>query len=93
MIGFKNRTSKFGSLVSLLALSALLMLFAVNFPVFMGSATGQVFASIWAGVAVVMVVTHVVRLMAERQPQKLIMLPGKKDARTRKNIQKVRARS
>lgn len=91
MIGFKNRTSKFGSLVSLLALSVMLGLFAVNFPVFMKSVSGQVFAGMWAVFSVLMIVTHTVRLRSERQRAAVMMLPGKKDARTQKNIRRVQA--
>lgn len=91
MKGFKNRTSKFGSLFSLLVLSVMIMLFAVNFPMFIGSVAGRTFASIWAGFAITMVATHVVRLSAEHRQRPVIILPGKKDARTRKSNRRVRA--
>jgi hypothetical protein len=91
MRGFKNRTSKFGSLVSLLALSAMLVIFAGNFPVFMESVSGQVFAGMWASFSVLMIVTHAIRLTTERQRAAVILLPGKKDARTHKNIRRVQA--
>lgn len=93
MKGFKQKTGKFGSLVSLLALSAMWVLFAVNLPVFWNSTSGQIFAGFWAVFSLVMFAAHCVRL-AERQERHLPMAPlmaGPKDARTRKNNRMVRA--
>lgn len=91
MKGFKNRTSKVGSLVSLIVLSAMIILFAAHFPVFMGSDVGRIFAGIWIGFSVIMFVSHTVRLLGERRQRVEKMYHGFKDVRTRKNVQQVRA--
>ncbi|WP_425057729.1 hypothetical protein SCACP_22670 [Sporomusa carbonis] len=90
---FKDKTGKFGSLVSLIALCAMLMLFAANLPVFISSAVGQTFAGVWAAFALVMFAAHVTCLSAERRQRTDITprLAGPKDARTRKNVRIVRA--
>lgn len=91
MKGFKNKISRFGSLISLIALCAMITLFVINFPIFMSSDLGQIFAGIWSGFAIIMFVTHTVRLLSERRQSALIVSPGHKDARTRKNVPRVRA--
>lgn len=86
---FKDKTGKFGSLVSLIALSAMLMLFAVNLPVFLTSGTGQIFAGVWAAFALIMFSAHLVRLAAHHEQAmalRPLLAPGPKDARTRKKI-------
>lgn len=90
---FKDRTSKFGSLICLIAISAMLSLFSVQLPVFMESTTGQSFAVFWALFAFTMFVAHSVRLGGGRQQHKSmrILIAGQKDARTRKEFRKVRA--
>lgn len=89
----KAKTSKFGSSVCLIALSAMLMLFATQLPVFIESTTGQFFAGFWALFALTMFAAHVVRLAGERQRHMAVMplAAGPKDARTRKNTSKMRA--
>ncbi|QDR81048.1 hypothetical protein [Sporomusa termitida] len=92
MKGFKRKNGKFASLVSLIALTAMLMLFAVNLPVFLGSTAGKVFIAFWGGFALVMGAAHVVRLAAPRERRLAIvpLTPGLKDARTRKKQRSVR---
>ncbi|HWR07465.1 hypothetical protein [Sporomusa sp.] len=94
MKGFKTKTGKFGSLVSLTALTAMLMLFAANMPVFIGSTAGQIFAGFWGAVALVMGAAHIVRLSAPRERRMAItpLRTGLKDARTRRPQRSVRAR-
>ncbi|MDF2569429.1 MAG: hypothetical protein K0R55_1033 [Sporomusa sp.] len=92
---FGDKTGKFGSLVSLIALSALLMLFAVNFPAFMASTAGQIFAGLWAVFALVMFSAHIVRLSVKRKHHvenlPFMAVAGKKDIRTQKKNRMVRA--
>ncbi len=90
---FKEKTSKFGSLISLIVLSAMIAVFAANLPVFLQSTIGQVFAGFWTIFALVMFASHSVRLSSERQQRAAIipLLPGSKDARTRKSIRRMRA--
>lgn len=92
MKGFKRKNGKFASLISLIALTAMLMLFAVNLPVFLGSTAGKIFMVFWGGFAAVMGAAHVVRLAAprERRPAIAPLMPGFKDARTRKQQRLVR---
>lgn len=93
MKGFRQKTGKFGSLISLLSLTAMLILFSVNVPVFLNSTAGQIFAGAWAVFSLIMFSAHCIRL-AERQERHVPMAPlaaGPKDARTRKNIRMVRA--
>ncbi|HWR43811.1 hypothetical protein [Sporomusa sp.] len=93
MKGFKAKTGKFGSLVSLIALSAMVVLFAANLPVFLDSTSGQIFAGLWGAFALVMCAAHIVRLSAQRERRvaTLPLMTGLKDARTRKNLRMVRA--
>ncbi|HML35370.1 MULTISPECIES: hypothetical protein [Sporomusa] len=88
----KAKTGKFGSSLCLIALSAMLMLFATQLPVFMESAAGQFFAGFWALFALTMCTAHVVRLTGERRRHITVMPPaaGPKDARTRKSVGKLR---
>ncbi|WP_371361476.1 hypothetical protein SRRS_28730 [Sporomusa rhizae] len=90
---FKDKTSKFGSLISLIALSAMIAVFAANLPFFLQSTIGQVFAGFWMIFALVMFAAHTVRLSGERQRRAAIipLLAGPKDARTRKSIHRMRA--
>lgn len=93
MKGFKAKTSKFGSLLSLIILSAMLMVFVSQIPLFMESSTGRIFAGFWALFAVTMFAAHILRLTGQRQ-RYLAMMPqagGAKDARTRKSLRRMRA--
>ncbi|SDE16698.1 hypothetical protein [Sporomusa acidovorans] len=91
MKGFRHKMGKFGSLVSLMLLCTMLILFAVNLPVFMGSTAGRIFAGAWAAFALVIFVSHSASLLAGQRRQNVLMpLLGKKDARTRKNNRRMR---
>ncbi len=92
MKGFKKKNGKFASLVSLIALTAMLMLFAVNLPVFLESTAGKIFMTFWGGFALVMGAGHVVRLAAPRERRMPVtpLMPGSKDSRTRKRQRSVR---
>ncbi|WP_371381570.1 hypothetical protein [Sporomusa aerivorans] len=87
---FKAKNTRFGSLISLIALSAMAIVFSVNWPVFMESETGRIFAGFWGGFALVILTAHTVRLMADRQRQPA--MPPLLAGRTRKKIQRVRMR-
>lgn len=91
MAGFRNRTSKFGSLLSLGILIAMLLFFVANVPLFSGAAAGMGFAGVWLAVAIIVCVSHIVRVMPERRQPIILMAPGPKDARTRKHMPRVRA--
>lgn len=77
---FAQRTSKLGSLVSLCALSAMLMLFVANLPMFVGTEVGKVFAGIWLAFAVIMVISHTNRLLSAYGRQKTSRSPQGKAA-------------
>lgn len=91
MARFKNRTSKFGSFLSLSMLSAMLIFFFANIPLFSGAVGGVGFAGIWLAVATIVFMSHTVRIMTERRQSLLLMASGHKDARTRKHAPRVRA--
>ena len=59
---FKARTSKFGSIVSLVVLSAMGMLFVYALPQFWLSSAGRIFLAVWAVLAMFAVTAHVKRL-------------------------------
>lgn len=91
MARFKNRTSKFGSYLSLVMLSAMLSFFAANIPLFSDAAGGLGFAGIWFAVATIVFMSHTVRIIPERRQSLLLMTTGHRDARTRKHAPRVRA--
>jgi predicted MFS family arabinose efflux permease len=64
---FRERTSKFGSLVCLVAVTAMLALFSLALPDFLVSAAGRVFAGAWTAVAVLLLVVHARRVVGERR--------------------------
>jgi len=92
MRSFRNKIGKFGSLVSLLLLTAMLALFATSFSVFWSSTAGQVFSIFWVAFVIVMCTAHTIRLSArEERPLPVIALrAGSKDARTRKSARMMR---
>lgn len=89
-----EKTSKFGALIGLTALSAMAMVFALDLPVFMKSVTGQIFAVTWAIFALLAFAAHYLRFTTGRVQLGFKMpLPAvsKKDTRSRKKIRSVRA--
>lgn len=83
---FKDRISKFGSLVSLVAVTAMLALFSLALPDFLVSTAGRVFAAAWAAVAVLLFVTHARRVAGDRRRRlgtlgRLTVSQPKKEAR------------
>lgn len=89
---FKTNNGRFGALVGLIALSAMIIVFAINLPVFSASSTGQIFAVVWSMFALAMFMAQAVRLVTDRHRQPVIRpsFAGVKDARTRKNIRSLR---
>jgi outer membrane biosynthesis protein TonB len=70
---FKERVSSFGSLISLIAVTAMLAVFSLSLPEFLASAAGRLFAAAWAILALVIFLAHARRLAA--QPRR-VRLPG-----------------
>ena len=89
---FSGKTSRFGSLLSLIALSAMLMVYAASLPNFLVSATGQIFAVVWGIFALTMFTTHAISLSASRKSKgkAIVLAAGPKDAQTVKGIRKMR---
>jgi hypothetical protein len=64
---FKERISRFGSLISLIAVTALLVIYSLSLPEFLASLPGRVFAVAWAVMAIVIFVAHARRLSGQRR--------------------------
>ncbi len=64
---FKERISKFGSLISLIAVTAMLALFSLSLPEFLASSPGRVFAAAWAALAIVIFIAHSRHIAAQRR--------------------------
>jgi hypothetical protein len=64
---FKERISKFGSLISLIALTAMLALYSLSLPEFLASPLGRAFAAVWAALAIIIFLAHARRLSGRRQ--------------------------
>lgn len=59
---FKAKISRFGSLISLIIISAVLALFSLALPEFLLSTTGRIFAILWALIAIIICIAQVNRL-------------------------------
>lgn len=82
---FKEKVSKFGSLISLIAVTALLVLFSLALPEFLASTAGRIFAGLWAVMAIAIFIAHARRMTVERKkPLPAMFAAGKKDVRSRK---------
>jgi hypothetical protein len=64
---FKARVSKFGALISLIAVTAMLALFSLALPEFLISTAGRVFTGVWALTAILIFVAHARRIAGERR--------------------------
>jgi hypothetical protein len=64
---FKERVSKFGSLVSLIAITGMLALFFLALPETLVSASGRIFAAVWALAAILVFTAHARRLSREHR--------------------------
>lgn len=85
---FKEKTSKFGSLISLIAITAMLALFSMAIPEFLASTVSRIFAVVWALAAIAVFIAHAKRVKEVQRRQYNISCGGviKKEARTRKNV-------
>lgn len=84
---FKEKTGKFGSLVSLTLLTAMFVVFWLAIPEFLASPTGRMFAVIWAITAIVVFIAHAKRMTIESKKYQFPHLEVvKKDMRTRKSV-------
>ena len=59
---FKEKVSRFGSLISLIAVCAMLMLFFLALPETLTSTAGRVFAVTWALMAILVFTAHARRI-------------------------------
>ncbi|HWQ61390.1 MAG TPA: hypothetical protein VN521_03715 [Negativicutes bacterium] len=64
---FKERISRFGSLISLIALTAMLAVYSLSLPEFLASPLGRAFAVAWAAIAIIIFVAHARRLSGQRR--------------------------
>lgn len=74
---FKTRISKFGSLLSMTAIVAMLMVFSLVLPEFIASTAGRIFSGLWAVTVLVVFVAHMTRLGDNRKKG---YLPGRPPA-------------
>lgn len=70
----KEKTSKFGSIVGFLIVTALIVIFSLALPEFFLSTTGRIYAIVWAIVAICVVLAHGRRISIRRHPVRA-MLP------------------
>jgi membrane protein implicated in regulation of membrane protease activity len=84
---FKERVSKFGSLISLLALITMLTLFSLFMPELIASVAGRVFVVFWAMIAIIAFIAHARTIKSVgRHPYHRLQAMTKKEERTRKRI-------
>jgi len=84
---FKEKTGKFGSLVSLTLMTAMFVVFWLAIPEFLASSTGRIFAVVWALTAIVVFIAHAKRMSIEGNRYRIPRLEAvKKDMRTRKSV-------
>ncbi len=73
---FKEKTSKFGSIISIAAIFCLTVLFFMGVPDFLRTMPGRILTIIWSLVAILSLLAHSGRLKGERQRYPLY-LPAK----------------
>ena len=66
---FKDKSSRLGSLISLIAVTAMLAFFWLALPEFMTSTVGRFFAAGWAILAIVVFLAHARRVRTESPRQ------------------------
>ncbi|GBG57191.1 hypothetical protein SPFL3102_00111 [Sporomusaceae bacterium FL31] len=81
---FKEKVSKFGSLISLIAITTMLVVFSLVLPEFIGSAAGRIFIVVWALTAIIAFIAHVTRMNRQRPRYNIPRFAVKKDVRTNK---------
>ncbi|MDD4601517.1 hypothetical protein SDC9_27484 [bioreactor metagenome] len=84
---FKEKTSKFGSLVSLTGMTAMFVVFWMAVPEFIISPVGRTFAVVWALTAIVIFIAHAKRMTIERKKYIAPRFEAvKKNMRTQKSV-------
>ncbi len=83
---FKERVSKFGSMISLIAITAMLIIFSLVLPEFIGSTAGRGFIVVWAVTAIVAFIAHVTRFSQQRPRYHIPRFAVKKDVRTNNKV-------
>lgn len=79
---FKQKISKFGSLISLVGITAMIALFSLALPGFLASTSGRLFAIAWAVIAIVVFIAHINRVSTVGRRNLVPYLSGtKKDMR------------
>lgn len=62
---FKNKGTKLGSLISLIAVTAMLALFSLALPEFLASVAGRLFVGVWAAMAILAFIAHARRMAVQ----------------------------
>lgn len=82
----KEKTRKFGSLLSLIAMTAMFVVFWLAVPEFLTSSIGRIFAVSWAIIAIIVFIAHAKRVTFERKKYSLQQFElVKKNMRTRRS--------
>lgn len=83
---FKQKISKFGSLISLVGVTAMIAMFSLALPGFLASTNGRLFAVAWAVIAIVVFIAHINRVSTGERRNLVPYLSGhKKDMRTERH--------
>ncbi|MDR3590332.1 MAG: hypothetical protein P4N41_11835 [Negativicutes bacterium] len=80
---FREKAGRFGSLISLIAVTAMLALFFLAMPDALVSVWGRAFAVVWALTAILVFTAHARRLSGERRRHPRYMAEVR-DVRTKK---------
>jgi apolipoprotein N-acyltransferase len=72
----KEKTSRIGSLIGFLVVTALIVSFSLALPEFLLSTTGRIFAVLWALVAIAVFLAHSRRISLRRQPVRMMSPAG-----------------
>lgn len=85
---FRNRTNKFGSLLSITALIVMVVVFSFMLPAFLSSTAGRIFAGVWALTAIAVFIAHANTMKAPRQSyHSMYQFTGtKKDVRIQREM-------
>lgn len=84
---FRNKVSRFGSLISLIAVTAMLALFFLAMPDALVSVWGRAFTVIWALIAILVFTAHARRLSGESR-QFPHYTAAVKDIRAKKQVER-----
>ncbi|MBP2642798.1 MAG: hypothetical protein H6Q67_685 [Firmicutes bacterium] len=92
---FRERMGRFGSIVSLIAVTGMLAFFSLMLPEFLSSTVGRIFVTVWAAVAIIVFVAHARRVVGEKRklPLAAIRFPSERvnrKLRTKQRTEKYR---